>query len=159
MNALPKNDCVVLLALWLAAMPAWAAEINDPTRPPLPAPRAPGPVVPAAEPDLVLQSVLLSHGGSYAIINGRLVALGGRIGDARVVQITEDEVVVESDGQWRTLKLYPGVRKGAVAGAARIVAPRREEPAGAARIVIPGRHAAPDKPRLIPVALRNRSAK
>lgn len=124
---------------------ATAAGINDPTRPPQPAPRA-TPSMPVVAPELVLQSVRISPEGSYAIINGRLVALGGRIGDARVIQISEDEVVIDADGDWQTLKLYPGVRKGASNVVSR---------SSAGRVVQP----APVAGRLTRVVFRNRMSK
>lgn len=143
----PAHTMVVLAVLTAAlAGTAMAAPMNDPTRPPQPAPRAAATPVSAAAPGLVLQSVRISPGGSYAIIDGRLVALGGRIGNARVIQIAEDEVVIEADGDWQTLKLYPGVRKEA----AHVVSPRFTR-----RLDQP----APPAGRLTPVVLRNRISK
>jgi hypothetical protein len=58
-----------------------------------------------------LQSVLLSSGRKIAVIDGNAVALGGMLGDARVVKITETEVVLKTGEETETLKLYPGVDK------------------------------------------------
>ena len=44
-----------------------------------------------------------------AIIDGRSVKLGASYGDARVIKITESEVVLRSAGGTETLKMYPGV--------------------------------------------------
>lgn len=135
---------VLVFALVLPRV-ASAAGMNDPTRPPLPTPRPAAAPVEAA-PELVLQSVRISSAGSFAVINGRLLALGARIGDARIIQIAEDEVVVEIDGNWQTLKLYPGVRKGASHAVSPRIIRRVDQPAPAAG-------------RLTPVVLRNRISK
>lgn len=145
MNVAHTTLAFVMLTFGLARM-ASAAGMNDPTRPPQPAPRAAAAPVQPSAPELVLQSVRISPSGSYAIINGRLIALGGRIGDARVIQITEDEVVIDTDGDWQTLKLYPGVRKGASNVVSRNPASRVVRPA-------------PVAGRLTPVVFRNRISK
>ena len=61
-----------------------------------------------------LQSVLLSRGRKIAVIDGNMVALGGMLGDARVVRITETEVVLKTGEETETLKLFPGVDKQTV---------------------------------------------
>lgn len=106
----------------LVALPLLAAAqgLDDPTRPP-PGFQA-GAVKPAAgavapAQDLVLQSVIISDAGRSAIISGQLVAVGARIGNARLVRVAESEVVLLTGGARRTLKLFPGVQKRAAAGA------------------------------------------
>jgi len=61
-----------------------------------------------------LQSVLFSRGRKLAVIDGTVVPLGGAYGDARVVKITESEVVLKQGEETETLKLFPGVDKQAV---------------------------------------------
>ena len=88
-----------------------AQTINDPTRPPgttSPAdtdtdqPRAPS-----------LQSVLITPTRRAAIINGQRVELGGLYGEARVLKISETEVVLRSASGTEVLKMYPNVDKAA----------------------------------------------
>jgi MSHA biogenesis protein MshK len=102
---------------WLAllvALPALAqnAGLSDPTRPPegsqLAAPAAPG--MPAGP---RLQSVLLSLDRKLAIIDGQTVALGGTVGDATLIQISETKVTLRRGTQLTTLELYPGVVRSA----------------------------------------------
>ena len=80
----------------------------DPTRPP----NAP------VEGDAVeapggsrLQSILIASNRKLAIINGTTVALGGMVGEAKVVRITETEVTLQKGDETEVLKLYPGVDK------------------------------------------------
>ena len=89
---------------WLAALllslpvlrgaDAAAQLLADPTRPPAGLSSAePGDGAVAAP---VLQSVMISSAARTAIIGGQTVNLGGTYGDARVVRITESEVVLRS---------------------------------------------------------------
>jgi MSHA biogenesis protein MshK len=66
----------------------------------------------------VLQSVLITPTHRAAIINGQRVELGGRYGEARVLKITETEVVLRSVAGTEVLKMYPNVDK-ALRGAER----------------------------------------
>ena len=64
--------------------------------PPEPAPAAAA--VPTAVP--VVQTILFSPGRSVALIDGRIVKPGDRIGEGRVAEIRRDAVVVETpDGR------------------------------------------------------------
>jgi MSHA biogenesis protein MshK len=85
-----------------------AQVLRDPMRPPaeIDAPAA-ATSAPSAAP--LLQSVMIGAADRWAIIGGERVALGGRYGDARVVAITESEVVLRSAAGTRTLKMYPGI--------------------------------------------------
>lgn len=78
----------------------------DPTRPPPQFNAAEGEAVSTGP---VLQSVKISPTERSAIIGGDLVKLGGKYGDARVVKITEREVVLRSAAGIQTLKMYPDV--------------------------------------------------
>lgn len=107
--------CVCALALFFAGftVPAQAA---DPTRPPneftggnttsssdlQPAFNGQG---------LVLQSVLMSAKRQRAQISGQTIPLGGRIGDAKLIKITETYVVLQGAQGTQTLELTPGIRK------------------------------------------------
>jgi MSHA biogenesis protein MshK len=92
----------------------WAQGLDDPTRPPaaLQGDRgkpAGGTSAPAQA--LVLQSVIISDAGRSAIISGRHVSVGAKIGNARLVQVAENEVVLLAGGERRTLRLFPSVSK------------------------------------------------
>jgi MSHA biogenesis protein MshK len=109
---------IVLAAVWMAAPAAQAqGGLADPTRPPN-ASSLQGSEVQAVA-GKQLQSVLLSGGRKIAVIDGNLVALGGKLGEARVVRITETEVVLKTGEETETLKLFPGVDKQAVKRATR----------------------------------------
>jgi len=98
----------VVLALVSAA--ASAQVVNDPTRPP--AGYAVGdPVAADAGGGLMLQSVMISPTQKAAIINGVVVKLGEKYGDAVLIQVSENEVVLKGGGARQVLKLHPGVDK------------------------------------------------
>lgn len=63
----------------------------------------------AAKP--VLQSVIISPGRKIAVISGQTLKLGDRYGDARLVKITETEVVLRTEHEYQSLKLYPQIEK------------------------------------------------
>lgn len=71
-----------------------------------------------------LQSILLSRGRKVAVINGTMVPLGGMVGEARVVGISETQVVLKKGQETEILKMYPGIDKQPVKRAAA----RRGEP-------------------------------
>jgi hypothetical protein len=53
---------------------------------------------------------MITPRGRSAIISGQRVELGGRVGDARVAAIRENEVVLRSSSGSDVLKLYPDVQ-------------------------------------------------
>jgi MSHA biogenesis protein MshK len=105
----------------LAPGTASAQVMTDPMRPP--------PGFGLGEPDagdggggILLQSVLISPTRKAAIINGVLVKLGEKYGDAVLIGVAESEVVLRSGGSRQVLKLHPAVDKreaGAAAGRTR----------------------------------------
>jgi MSHA biogenesis protein MshK len=102
---------VGLMVLWLAAG-AHAQTLGDPTRPPAGQRGGGGPGRQAGDPaGLVLESVIISDAARSAIISGEHVMLGGKIGQARLVQVSEVAVVLLTGDSRRTLKLFPGVHK------------------------------------------------
>ena len=88
---------------------AHAQPLTDPMRPP--AFDSQG--GPEAAQGSRLQSTLLSHGRRLAIIDGQTVALGGKIGDATVVDITPTQVVLRRGSETEALQLLPGAEKKA----------------------------------------------
>lgn len=102
------------MAFPLAAMISgglWAQAMNDPMRPPAAYVDAESGGGEAGGP--VLQSVMISPTLKAAIINGEMVKLGGKFGSARLVKVSESEVVLRSGEEMQVLKMYPGVEKRA----------------------------------------------
>jgi MSHA biogenesis protein MshK len=98
----------LMLVLALAtASGAFAQVLSDPTRPPSFSPATENPRNEASR----LQSVLISPGRKLAVIDGRTVKLGERVGDARVVAIAPAQVILQRGAEYQTLKLHPGVEK------------------------------------------------
>ncbi|MDP2239020.1 MAG: MSHA biogenesis protein MshK [Burkholderiales bacterium] len=94
-------------------MPALAPAqgLTDPTRPAIGYADADAGVATGGP---VLQSVMITPTLQSAIISGEMVKLGGKFGSARLVKISESEVVLKDGGETQILKLYPGVEKRAV---------------------------------------------
>ena len=90
---------------------AHAQDLIDPTRPPAAMNTRMEPTAGTQAGGLVLQSVLISPTRKAAIISGRTVALGEKLGDAKVVKITETEVVLRNGKEMQTLKLFPDIEK------------------------------------------------
>jgi len=112
------------LALTLGAQPALAQGLSDPTRPPW----AGG--AHASEPAPAAQVVIVSKDRRQATINGQIVNLGGRYGDATLVRITDEEIVLERPKGTETIRLYSSVqrkRHGPAAQPEIETAKRREE--------------------------------
>jgi len=105
--------CSMMLAgLSMQAGRAFAAA--DPTRPPAAWLDQPGAVQAAGGEGggLRLQSVLMPQRGKpVAVIGGKTVTVGGRIGDARLVSLTEREAVLQGPDGVTHLYLTPDVKK------------------------------------------------
>ncbi len=106
------------LAISSAQAQAQTQALTDPTRPPSASAGPAGGLedVPAGK---QLQSVLISDGRKVAIIDGASVRLGGMVGEARLVRISETEVVLKNGEETEVLKLYPSVEKKPVKRATR----------------------------------------
>lgn len=104
----------------LVIVPANSAELVDPTRPPASAMVDGNNAMEQTTADLVLQSVLISPRRKEAIISGQTVIVGDRLGESRVVKITENEVVLRSGKDLQTLKVFPGIEKRSSSGRAGI---------------------------------------
>jgi MSHA biogenesis protein MshK len=99
----------VVLALMSAV--ALAQALNDPMRPPAAYVEAESGGGEAGGP--VLQSVMISPTRKAAIISGEMVKLGGKFGNAKLVKVSESEVVLRTGDETQVLKMYPGVEKRA----------------------------------------------
>lgn len=99
-----------LLALALlagsAAADALPRPLSDPTRPPSMSPET-GEAQPQ---ETRLQSILISPGRKLAVIDGKTVPLGGRVGDATLVAIGVAEVTLRRGQQLETLHLFPALK-------------------------------------------------
>jgi MSHA biogenesis protein MshK len=95
-------------ALWCVLPLSFAQALVDPTRPPG---AASGEAQDDANKGPVLQSILIGKGRREAIISGRTVTVGERFGEARVVSITDTEVVLQNGSEWQRLKLFPSIEK------------------------------------------------
>ena len=137
-NALRRTRLQALLVPALftvsaAAVAAGETSLPDPTRPPegMSAVTASAPAEIAAFSEPRLQSVMIGTAGRSAIISGQRYQLGDRIGDARLVKISEAEVVLAGASGRRAMTLFPPVKT-------RVEAPK---PAAARRAA--GRNATP----------------
>lgn len=99
---------LALLALLpLLPMSAHAQALIDPTRPP-DAPSFADSAVAEARKGPQLQSVLVSDNGRrVAVIDGRTVRVGDRVGGASVAGIAGTSVVLKRGKATETLRLYP----------------------------------------------------
>jgi MSHA biogenesis protein MshK len=102
--------------LLCAALPVQAFEsLPDPTKPAVEIPYASETGLDVAASAVSapkkegLQSIIISPRHRAAIINGETVALGGKIGDATLVEVRENSVVLQSAQGKRVMELFPGV--------------------------------------------------
>jgi len=116
---------VLALIFWSAG--ATGQITTDPTRPPTGFAVGDPELAGEAGGGLVLQSVMISSSGRAAIINGAVVKLGQKYGDAVLTRVAENEVVLKSGDTTQVLKLYPGVEKRDIATPAAKAAPRRSK--------------------------------
>jgi MSHA biogenesis protein MshK len=104
---------LIALSLLFAASTSQAAlaqPLRDPTRPPsATALQETNEAAPSR-----LQSVLISPTRKIAVIDGRTVRLGERVGDATLVAIAPSEVTLQRGAQYETLRMHPAVEKKAV---------------------------------------------
>lgn len=114
LNALKQGAAgAVMLALGCGSVAAWE-QLPDPTRPSggaLVADPAGGDAATAAGSGVV--AVFLRRGQKpAALINGEYVVQGAKLGDKRVLKISENEVVLrDAAGQKETLKMVTGAEK------------------------------------------------
>lgn len=105
MSGLCKRWTLLLLAG--LSVTAVAETLPDPTRPP-------GGLFTAAgqneEKDQSgLQSVIIAPGRRAAIINGQTVELGDKLGDDRLIEVTERGVVLRGKHGRLVMTMFPGV--------------------------------------------------
>ena len=96
---------IPLLICWLAGL-GDAFALTDPTRPTDPAAFF-GTRTAAGGNAWSLQSILLASDRRVAVINGKRVQEGDRIGSARVIRIRDSQVLLRTGGRSLTLRLLP----------------------------------------------------
>jgi len=101
----------VLLLLCTLPAAAWGQVLSDPTRPPVEIGDAPASSVQHAARAAAkgLLSVIISPTRCAAIIDGRTIRLGEKYGEAMLVEINPQGVVLQGAQGRRSLALFPGV--------------------------------------------------
>lgn len=103
-------------AVWLtAALLSGAVAAGDLDN--LPDPTNPGQAT-AGSPSSGVQSILITPRGKQAVIQGRTVSVGDRVGDALVVDILPYEVVLSRGGRESRMRLVPRLEKQKTEGGA-----------------------------------------
>ncbi len=102
-----KHLLAIACACWVTST---FAEVSDPTRPPA---NISAPI--AAEVEMEsqptgLQSVFISKTRRAAIIAGQTVELGGKYGDAKLIEVNEGSVVLRGPQGRQVLSLFPDVK-------------------------------------------------
>lgn len=108
----PLMGIVFFCALSEVIFPLHAEELTDPTRPPaniFQAASGRGGGAGAAQPS-GLRSIIISEKRRAAIIDGKTVELGGRFGNARLVEVNTGSVVLQRGKNRQVLTLFPGVK-------------------------------------------------
>ena len=98
------------LVISLGAPRGLAQGLNDPTRPPREILGGAAVAEPAGNLSPA-QIVIVSTDRRQATINGQTVALGGRYGNATLVRISDEEIVLKRADATEVIKLYSSVHR------------------------------------------------
>ena len=115
------------LAISLGAARVLAQGLSDPTRPPREIIGGSAGAYEPAESSSPVQVVIISKDRRQATINGRTVNLGERYGNATVVSISDEEIVLQRPEATETIKLYSSVQRTKHWRAARADAAGKQE--------------------------------
>lgn len=115
---------ILTISLLAAASSAAAQTMVDPMRPAT-AGQGEGEVAVVRSSGPVLEQIILGEGRRFAVISGRKVALGDRVGDARIVAIGTDQVTLRG-GTTQVLRMFPRADRKS-AGNAPAPQPRKAE--------------------------------
>lgn len=105
---------LIVLGLMASAVLARAEGLQDPTRPPSVQSMAPGDTQAPVASGPQLQSIRISAYSASAIVSGKRVVVGERVGSAQVIAISENQIMLKTSNGVQTLKLFPGIGKSAV---------------------------------------------
>lgn len=103
MSSVPA--CLVAAVIAVVA----AVELVDPTMPPTHA-------AAASAPELRLQAIFHTREREFAVIDGRRVSQGDRVGAWRVVEIRPDAVRLRDGAHQLELRLAPAIRREVTPG-------------------------------------------
>lgn len=107
-----RHDLLPLLLAGFVGAGSAVAQVPDPTRPAAAVMTTEAPGSAAAPVESGVQTVILRPGGkSVAVINGQQVAVGGKLGDKRVMKITESEVVLKGESGREVIRVTPDIEK------------------------------------------------
>jgi MSHA biogenesis protein MshK len=106
---LKPGPLAVILAL--AALPAHAQGLSDPTRPPREILGGAGDPSDAPAGSSPAQVVVISKDRRQATINGRTVNLGERYGNATLARISDEEIVLQRPDSTEVIRLYSSVNR------------------------------------------------
>lgn len=98
-----------LLALVMATAPLHAEELPDPTAPAIAAGAVQTGTAPVPSEE-GLRTIIVSPDQRYAVIDGRQVLLGGRVGQERLEAVCEDRVVLAGAAGRHEVLIYPDVK-------------------------------------------------
>jgi MSHA biogenesis protein MshK len=121
----------IMLTLFLAlfTVAATAEELPDPTRPPPAMMAAPEGRAAEYQPS-GLQSIIISKNRRVAIIDGETVALGGKHGDAKLIEVNEGNVVLQGVHGRQVMSLFPDVKITGIKVKAKLQSPAGRVPSG-----------------------------
>ena len=105
------NKFAVLVVMACACTALRAEVLPDPTRPAadLLTPGVAASGTPTAPTDDGLRTIIISPDRRSAVINGKQVPLGGKVGEERLMAVCEDSVVLQGVDGRREVSLYPDV--------------------------------------------------
>ena len=105
---------LIVLGVMASAVLARAEGLQDPTRPPSVQSMTPGDTQAPVASGPQLQSIRISAYSASAIVSGKRVVVGERVGSAQVIAISENQIMLKTSNGVQTLKLFPGIGKSAV---------------------------------------------
>lgn len=102
---------IISVFCFLSSAFCYAEELPDPTRPPaiIATPAIAGNGVAENQP-AGLQSIIISKTRRAAIIDGEAVELGGKHGDAKLIEVNEGSVVLRGAQGRQVMTLFPDVK-------------------------------------------------
>ena len=106
----PLMGIGVFCALSAVVVPLHAENLPEPTRPPSGLMAGAGARQGRGATSSGLRSILISGNRRAAIIDGKTVELGGKLGNARLIEVSPGSVVLQRGKKRQVLTLFPRVR-------------------------------------------------